>query len=656
MSEAPGDSPNVAQVGPAARPSRKLAVRLAVSLAVAASLAILLLSSLGVAVVGWKQMGGKSATQAKAEPLALPQRLSRPEPPKGEYIGSEACQPCHTTIAETYRGHPMSRSLTEIANSDAPSPTDDEIEFSRIPSRKYRVETRPATEEMARQEWHHEIGLAADGEVLFDQRVPVRYVIGSGRRGRAFLIDREGWLFMSPISWYARGDKWDLSPEYDPQGHPRFERPASERCLTCHAGRQSYAGPKTTEIALQYRDPPFTELAIGCERCHGPGAEHVRWRKAKGAHPGNDPIVNPAKLDPPRRESVCNQCHLQGAFQILRYGKHHDDFRPGDHLGDVWSVFVSGTGIAANNATLAVSHVEQMTASRCYERSQGKLGCISCHDPHSFPPDEDRESYYASKCLKCHASRGCALPDEKRQAPLFAGACTACHMPPLTARDVPHTAQTDHRILRNPSAPNNSSADSKEEGLMLFDQPYCPLNPVELSRAQGLVVALQAESNPGSSLARQAEQLLRPAREAARDDVDVIDSLAAVCALQGKSLAAVSLWEETLEIDPQRLGALYALAMHYHEQGNLLKASEFLDRLLSVNPWHADAIRRRADVHARLGQTSMARRWAERAIELNPSTPQSYQFLAELLERQGDSEAAQNHRAQAKKLGNPRNP
>jgi hypothetical protein len=48
-----------------------------------------------------------------------------------------------------------------------------------------------------------------------------------------------------------------------------------------------------------------TELNVGCERCHGPGSEHVR-------QPNAATIVNPAKLDFVRANDTCIQCHPQG--------------------------------------------------------------------------------------------------------------------------------------------------------------------------------------------------------------------------------------------------------------------------------------------------------------------------------------------------------
>lgn len=44
---------------------------------------------------------------------------------------------------------------------------------------------------------------------------------------------------------------------------------------------------------------------MGCERCHGPGSEHVM-------RPSAQTIVNPAKLDSVRANDTCIQCHSQG--------------------------------------------------------------------------------------------------------------------------------------------------------------------------------------------------------------------------------------------------------------------------------------------------------------------------------------------------------
>ena len=96
-------------------------------------------------------------------------------------------------------------------------------------------------------------------------------------------------------------------------------------------------------------------------------------------------IVNPADLDPARREAVCNQCHLAGEAAIPRYGRGLYYFRPGDHLDDTLVVFVEGQRAGSGRA---VSQVEQMQSSRCYQASGEVMGCTTCHYPHLQPPPE----------------------------------------------------------------------------------------------------------------------------------------------------------------------------------------------------------------------------------------------------------------------------
>src|SRR4029453_17611577 len=113
----------------------------------------------------------------------------------------------------------------------------------------------------------------------------------------------------------------------------------------------------------KYATNPFPRLAIGCENCHGPGKQHVNAREADLAA-SHDTIVNPGKLPLAERDSVCNQCHLQGEARIPRYGRTYFDFRPGQRLDSTLVVFLSGTGVT-NGKTEAVRHVQQMMASRC---------------------------------------------------------------------------------------------------------------------------------------------------------------------------------------------------------------------------------------------------------------------------------------------------
>jgi hypothetical protein len=192
--------------------------------------------------------------------------------------------------------------------------------------------------------------------------------------------------------------------------------------------------------------PVFHGLAIGCERCHGPGELHSRRPQTLDAK--DLTIVNPVDLKPPAlREAVCEQCHFQGSRRINQPGRSPFDYRPGLPLAEFVRVLSSQSDPI--NRRKAVGHVEQMRESGCYQRSDGQLGCTSCHDPHRLPAPAERIDYYRSRCLECHSERGCSLPHETRLARSPKDDCTACHMPRSPAADIAHTTQTLHTIPRH---------------------------------------------------------------------------------------------------------------------------------------------------------------------------------------------------------------
>ena len=89
-----------------------------------------------------------------------------------------------------------------------------------------------------------------------------------------------------------------------------------------------------------------------------------------------------------------------------------------------------------------------MYESRCFRASRGKMGCISCHDPHGLPAPAEKVAYYRDRCLECHAEKGCRLPRPERLARGRDDSCIECHMPRSPNEQVPHTATTLHLIPR----------------------------------------------------------------------------------------------------------------------------------------------------------------------------------------------------------------
>ena len=578
-----------------------------------------------------------------------PERLS-PAPSRpvraGGYLGSQACRECHNEIYKAYQAHPMAQSMAPVGSAVEVESYQGKTAFQRPDSRRYQVERT------VDGVFHHELGLSIDGETIYDQKVPVHFAVGSGRRGRSYLTYQDGTLLVSAISWYSKEKRWDLSPGYQPARHQRFERVATTRCLVCHAGRLAYQGAPTTDLVPQYQAQPFIEFGIGCERCHGPGALHVE-RHQRGSTVAEDPIVNPTKLTPFRRDAVCNQCHLQGAGHQLRVGRHYHHFRPGDQLGESWTLFVMGTGVAGDGSTTAVSHVEQMLSSVCYRASQGELGCVSCHDPHTVPGKQQRRAHFNGRCVTCHQQENCELSVAQRQQPPARGSCIDCHMPQLAAGDVPHTVQTDHRILRLPVVPDDSVMLTKGEEVAeprIFDERENPLPEWEVQRAKGLMLAELVQSGGDEGLIREAEQLLSSARAGRSDDVQILDALAFVRLNQGKMEAAVATWKRALQIESDRQGPLDALAAYFQSRGDDTQAAQYLRRLIKILPWRADLHFRHGQMLERQGRPQEALEAAQLSYQRDPSRPEVYRLLLRLHADLGNREEAQTMRRRLRQL------
>ncbi len=235
------------------------------------------------------------------------------------YVGDAACARCHREIAEAYSSHPMGRSLAPIggAAEGARIGADAGLPFESK-GVQYNVERREG------RVFHKATWRGTDGGVLGEIEAEVRYALGSGTRGITFLIERDGSLFQSPIAWFAHQGRWDISPGYrEFTTHPNFERPIQPGCLFCHANQF-----RPVQGTLnRYEVPIFQGHAIGCERCHGPGALHVN--RNEPSDQTDLTIVNPANLTPTLRDSVCQQCHLQGTFRFTRAGREAARLPPG---------------------------------------------------------------------------------------------------------------------------------------------------------------------------------------------------------------------------------------------------------------------------------------------------------------------------------------
>jgi len=290
----------------------------------------------------------------------------------------------------------------------------------------------------------------------------VALVYGSGWKQRYFKKTGDDY-FPFPAQWdithkqwrpymVANGTDW-WATLYPPDN---FQRPTGPLCDGCHS------------VNFDIEKKTVTEWNVGCERCHGPGSDHVADKKLTS-------ILNPARMDYVAANDTCIQCHSQGRpTQNPINGKYYDwpvGYQPGGKLSDHWSLEEHKLG------ELSFTHFPDGTAHK--NRMQGNdyvqslmynrgVTCFSCHDPHGTDNDASLKKPVNEVCLTCHGPNTQNGPHAAsieahthHKADSTGSQCVACHMPKIeqTIADVnvaSHTfrfitpSQTESLKIPNP--------------------------------------------------------------------------------------------------------------------------------------------------------------------------------------------------------------
>jgi Flp pilus assembly protein TadD len=546
--------------------------------------------------------------------------------PGVKYLGDAACVGCHAEIARTYREHPMGRSLASIESAPATAGGEAGIRPLFVAQGfEYSVEDRDG------HVIHLETRRDASGRVIARAEGEVRFVVGSGRMAIAYLIERDGFLFQSPIAWYVRQRRWDLPPGYE-KSNRHFDLPIQSVCLSCHANRSE----PVEGTVNRYRPPFFAGHAIGCERCHGPGERHV-------AHPkvvdGRDvTIVNPAALEPALRDAVCQQCHLNGQKRVLRAGRRDEDYRPGLPFQRFWTVLEGPSSLDENHF---VGQFEQMYQSRCYRASRGRLGCITCHDPHRLPGPDEAPAYFRDRCLECHSQRGCSLPVTVPTERGRADDCVRCHMPRLDKSDIIHVAETNHRIPRRAGesgrrgTPAGNANDGRTPWVIFHGELMDDRDRAEAGRDVG--VALCLDGPTGAAVALSA---LEEALAARPGDVPGWEAKGYALGLLHRDQEGLAAFRRALALEPNRESALTGAAYSAAHAGHREDAIASWRRAVAVSPWRAEYRAELASAYFQGRDWRGAEAACREALRLDPANLNVRKLLVRSLLRLGDRPAA----------------
>ena len=349
-----------------------------------------------------------------SQPPALSFSLAPPKQKGGTYVGDETCAGCHQDKAISYHKTAHAITSSHPSQSSIGGSFDSGLNILRTvnPDLYFEME--------ANEKGFFQTAKARlpDSRTLFrTERIDV--VIGSGRKGQTYLFWDGDQLFELPVSYWTEGRKWVNSPSY-PDGTASFERPVHPRCLECHVSNFASQAPPVNSF-----NKPSLVLGLACEKCHGPGSEHVA-RFRSNPLPSPSPasgIINPAKLSRERQIEVCKLCHAGIGTSLTP----PLTFVPGASLAKhlVFEKAKPGARIDAHSG-----QIQLLERSKCYQSSP-TMTCATCHDVHQ--PQRDLAAF-ATKCLTCHQVESC------RNFPVLGHKidrqCITCHMPAETTDQI----------------------------------------------------------------------------------------------------------------------------------------------------------------------------------------------------------------------------
>jgi len=288
-----------------------------------------------------------------------------------------------------------------------------------------------------------------------DQEYRVAYTFGVSPL-QQYLVEFPGGILQClPVAWDTRAGRWYHLDPTPPPGDAfhwtgRYQR-WNMMCAECHS----------TELKKGYDPQSDTytttsvALDVGCQACHGSGAEHVE--RARGWRAGAAPVGSEARGFPSGLAShtpsleleTCAPCHSRRTALTEAWtpgAKFLDHFEPGllraglyfpdgQILGEVyvWGSFTQSRMAAAG------------------------VVCSNCHDPHSLKLKLPEGPGHNELCVQCHSP---AAPTERfptlraadydtrahhhHEPGSEAARCTTCHMPTRTYMGI--DARRDHRM------------------------------------------------------------------------------------------------------------------------------------------------------------------------------------------------------------------
>lgn len=617
-----------------------------------------------------------------------------PKVKKTGFVGSQNCKGCHETEYTEWLGSHHQQAMMEASEQSVLGDFNNtEYQHGDTTSRFYKkgaryfVETDGPEGKLKEYEIIYTFGVSPLQQYLIELSDGKYQALGIAWDSRSKAAGGQHWFhiyeeeypdevidFKHPLHWTNPSQNWNYV------------------CADCHSTQLK----RNYDIQEKRYHTLWSEISVGCEACHGAGADHIAWAaspvKEKDASKGlnisfderhgiswiMDTVTGSAKRSEPnlaRKEiEVCGRCHARRTpFLDGELEGHHINRKLLDHyrLQLLTEGYYHPDGQPDNETYVLGSFMQ----SKMFQEG---VTCSDCHNVHSLKPRLEGNGV----CLQCHSAEQFDTPKHHfHKAGSAGGQCMDCHAPAQYYMVADKRHDHSFRIPRpdisistgSPNACNNCHKDkSPEWAVEQINNWYgTHAKPGHQNYANTFFKVRQGMPDMGKALREIINNPLAPdiarataivelARYPEPESSALLETLATnksdlirmAVASSSRMLTANKATEVimTLAADPVRAvrmevaRAAMALPEQQLTDAQRLTVNQLKQEYMGIQKTNAD----RAESLTNLGTLAMQNRdpvgaepWLREAIRQNPFFAGSYISLASLLENTGRAAEAE---------------